>query len=337
MPGALNAITDVAGVRVGHVTLRQADNIRTGATAILPHGDNVYQSRVPAGLQVMNGFGKLAGSTQIEELGELETPIVLTNTLAVAAGMQALIDWTLSQPGNEAVRSVNAVVGETNDSVLNAIRKRALTADHIITALTEANSGPVVEGSVGAGTGTIALGWKGGMGTSSRRVQDWTVGVLVQTNFGGSLVMDGIPVGAALNSRGVSLRIQEKTAEHGSIMIVVATDAPLSSRNLKRLANRAFAGMARTGASFSNGSGDYAIAFSTAKSVRRNHRSAQTLSNDAMTALFVAVAEATEESILNAALSATDVESRDEVTEAHRIVRALPLDKVKDIIAEHRG
>ncbi|MEM7100124.1 MAG: P1 family peptidase [Pseudomonadota bacterium] len=335
-PGEHNAITDVPGVLVGHKTVIEGDGVRTGATAIFPHNTNIYQAKVPAGLSVMNGYGKFAGATQIEELGELETPILLTNTLSVAAGMQALIDWTLNQPGNESVRSVNAVVGETNDGRLNAIRAQTLTPLHMKAALENAMGGPVPEGNVGAGTGTIAMGWKGGIGTSSRLVDQWTVGVLVQTNFGGSFVMDGIPVGDLIGQQGVATDTRVQTTEHGSIVIVLATDAPLSSRNLKRLAGRAFAGLARSGANLSNGSGDYAIAFSTAESVRRDKRSAQTLANDEMTPLFVAAAAATEEAIVNAALAAEDMQSHDEITGELRTVRALPSAEVKRIIAEYR-
>ncbi|MEM1433735.1 MAG: P1 family peptidase [Pseudomonadota bacterium] len=334
--GPLNAITDVPGVAVGQVTLIEGETIRTGATVVLPHTGNLYQSKVPAGLAVMNGYGKLAGSTQLRELGEIETPIALTNTLAVAAGMRALIDWTLKQPGNEAVRSVNAVVGETNDGYLNAIRSPMLTDTHVAEALAAAATGPIAEGSVGAGTGTVTLGWKGGIGTSSRVVQPWTIGVLVQTNFGGTLVMDGIPVGRELAELGLAAHSPGQTAEYGSIMIVIATDAPLSSRNLERLARRSFAGLARTGASFSNGSGDYAIAFSNATTVRGDQRSAVTLANSAMSPLFLAVADATEEAILNALLSATDIQSRDEVTRVERTVEALPIDAVRGILERYR-
>ncbi|HST90820.1 MAG TPA: P1 family peptidase [Brevundimonas sp.] len=317
-PGPLNAITDVAGVRVGQVTLIEGEAIRTGVTAVLPHGGNLFQDKVPAGLSVANGFGKLAGVSQIRELGEIETPIVLTNTLSVAAGMAGVIDWTLDQPGNEAVRSVNAVVGETNDGGLNDIRARRVTAGDVRQAIGSASEGAVQEGSVGAGTGTIAFGWKGGIGTSSRRLPrslgGWTVGVLVQSNFGGALVIDGHPVGERLEQYYLRDAVEGPAAD-GSIMIVVATDAPLSDRNLERLADRAFAGLARTGAAFSNGSGDYAIAFSTAEGVRRTpqRRSGlamiEDLPNDRLSPLFVAVAEATEEAILNSLLMATTVRS----------------------------
>jgi D-aminopeptidase len=269
--GKWNAITDVQGVKVGHVTLIEGNEVRTGVTAILPHQGNLYPDKVPAGIVVGNGLGKLTGSTQVEELGEIETPIILTNTLAVPRAAEALIDWTLAQKGNEEVRSVNPVVGETNDGVLNNIRKMAVTKAHVIDAIDKASSGPVAEGSVGAGTGTVCFGWKGGIGTSSRLLPEklggYRVGVLVQTNFGGVLLMDGIPVGKRLGQYYMKEHLDD-TAD-GAIMIVLATDAPLSDRNLKRLAKRGLAGLARTGASMSNGSGDYVVAFSTADEVRR--------------------------------------------------------------------
>ena len=312
-PGPLNAITDVAGVRVGQVTLRRGDSIRTGVTAILPHGGDLFRDKVPAGLSVANGFGKLAGATQIRELGEIETPVVLTNTLAVARGIEGVLDWTLKQPGHEDIRSVNAVVGETNDGGLNDIRARVITAADVVRAIETATPGPVEQGVVGAGTGTIAFGFKGGIGTSSRKLPDslggFTVGVLVQSNFGGVLSMDGTPVGVPLGRYYLRQEVETERAD-GSITIVVATDAPLSDRNLERLANRAFAGLARTGAAFSNGSGDYAIAFSSHEGVRRTpeRRGAEAAvadwPNDRMSPLFVAVAEATEEAILNSLLKA---------------------------------
>jgi D-aminopeptidase len=309
--GKWNAITDVRGVKVGHVTVIEGDEVRTGVTAILPHGGNLFQEKVPAGFVVGNGFGKLAGSTQVEELGEIETPIVLTNTFAVPRAAEAVIDWTLAQKGNEDVRSVNPVVGETNDGYhLNDIRKMAVTKEHVLQALEVAATGPVVEGCVGAGTGTVCFGWKGGIGTSSRQMPEklggYTVGALVQTNFGGVLQMDGIPVGKRLGQ--YYLREQLEDAEgtgDGSIMIVLATDAPLSDRNLKRLAKRALAGLARTGASMSNGSGDYVIAFSTAEAVRRTQERRSKVwaypevPNDLMSPLFQAAIEVTEESIYN--------------------------------------
>ncbi|MGZ9226442.1 MAG: DmpA family aminopeptidase [Anaerolineales bacterium] len=308
--GKLNAITDVSGVKVGHVTLLEGDEVRTGVTAILPHQGNLYQDKVPAGIVVGNGFGKLTGLTQVEELGEIETPIILTNTLAVPRSAETLIDWTLAQKGNEDVRSVNPVVGETNDGVLNNIRKMAVTKAHVIDAIDKASSGPVPEGCVGAGTGTVCFGWKGGIGTSSRLLPEklggYTVGVLVQTNFGGVLLMDGIPVGKRLGQ--YYLKEQPEDAEgaaDGSIVIVLATDAPLSDRNLKRLAKRALAGLARTGASMSNGSGDYVIAFSTAEDVRRTQERRSKVwaypevPNALISPLFQAAIEATEESIYN--------------------------------------
>ncbi|HUO02678.1 MAG TPA: P1 family peptidase, partial [Rhizomicrobium sp.] len=259
-PGPLNAITDVAGVMVGQVTLVEGRSIRTGATAILPHGGNLFQDKVPAGIYVENGFGKSAGLSQIAELGEIETPIVLTNTLAVARGMDAILDWTLAQPGNEKVRSVNAVVGETNDGELNDIRGRAITPRDILKAIAGAKPGPVEEGAVGAGAGTVAFGWKGGIGTSSRRLPaslgGYTVGVLVQSNFGGILTVDGQRIGERLGQYYLKGAMDGASA-NGSIMVVVATDAPLSDRSLTRLAKRAMAGVARTGSSFTNGSGDY--------------------------------------------------------------------------------
>lgn len=339
-PGPLNAITDVAGVLVGQVTLIEAPAIRTGVTAILPHGGNLYSHKVPGAVVTGNGYGKLMGSTQIEELGEIETPILLTNTLAVPRAADAILDWTLAQPGNEDVRSVNMVVGETNDGGLNDIRARAVTSAHGVQAIEAARPGPVEEGAVGAGAGTIAFGWKGGIGTSSRALPDslggYTIGVLVQSNFGGVLVMDGIAVGEQLGQFYLDDHVADDRAD-GSIMIVVATDAPLSDRNLTRLARRALAGLARTGASMTNGSGDYVIAFSTADSVRRtpDRRSGETqiseLSNTAMSPLFQAVIEATEEAILNSLLMAQTATYRlpDGGT---RTVDALPVDAVRAMV-----
>jgi D-aminopeptidase len=293
--GDLNAITDVAGIRVGHVTLVEGDRIRTGATAILPHGGNLVQEKVPAGLAVLNGYGKLAGATQVMELGEIETPILLTNTLAVGRAIEAVNRWTLQQPGNERVASINAVVGETNDGRLNDIRAGRPSVEEIIAAIDAAAIGAVAEGAVGAGTGTVAFGLKGGIGTSSRRVADYHVGILVQSNYGGALRVDGRAWSEIESSRDVD----------GSIMIVAATDAPLSDRNLRRLAERCFGGLARTGAALSNGSGDYALAFSTADAVRRTAErrrkpaAVTELPNDLVSPLFEAVIEATEEAILN--------------------------------------
>jgi D-aminopeptidase len=333
-PGPLNAITDVAGVLVGQTTLIAGDSVRTGATAVLPHAGNLYQSKVPAAVFVFNGFGKSAGLSQVAELGEIETPIVLTNTLSVARGMEAILDWTLAQPGNEKVMTVNAVVGETNDGYLNDIRGRALTSAQILDAIRSARSGPVEEGAVGAGTGTVAFGWKGGIGTSSRRlpavVGSWTVGVLVQTNFGGALIIDGRRIGEELGRFYLKDELAGKSAD-GSIMVVTATDAPLSDRNLARLARRAAAGIARTGSSFSNGSGDYIIAFSTAPdglrtaSKRAGVGEFVEMSNDVVSPLFQAVAEATEEAIYNSLLMATTTRSRNVVTGKEVVVERLPL------------
>lgn len=307
--GEHNAITDVAGVRVGHCTLRQGDAVRTGVTVVLPHGEDPFQHKVPAAIHVQNGFGKLAGYTQVRELGELESPIALCNTLSVGTVLDALVGWCLEQPGNEDVRSVNAVVGETNDGLLNDIRGRHVTAAHVRTALAAAAAGPVAQGCVGAGTGTVCFGWKGGIGSSSRRLGGFTVGVLVQTNFGGRLTMAGVPVGQRLRPDAASGGGRDRAPdERGSCMIVVATDAPLGARDLERLAARSFAGMARTGASFSNGSGDYAIAFSTAPALRRrpgqDSAGAAVLADAALSPLFVAVADATEEAILDSLLLA---------------------------------
>lgn len=316
-PGPLNTITDVAGVAVGHLTLIRGDNIRTGATAILPHPGNVFQEKVPAAIVVGNGFGKLVGATQVQELGLLETPILLTNTLNVWEAAAALVEYTLRQPGNEAVRSVNPVVGETNDGYLNDIRGRHLHPEHFRQALANARAGPVEEGSVGAGTGTRAFGFKGGIGTASRRLPtelgNYTVGVLVQSNFGGALTIDGVPVGKELGR--YAFRRYAEPGD-GSCMIVVATDAPLEAWQLQRLARRALAGMARTGSSFSHGSGDYVIAFSTALAVRRPHdagpypQSGRALRGANLSPLFQAVAEATEEAIYNSLLRATSMRGR---------------------------
>ena len=322
--GPLNAITDVAGVTVGQVTIDRGETIRTGVTAILPHGGNLFADKVPAGIHVANGFGKLMGLSQVRELGEIETPILLTNTLNVPEAAAAIIEHTLGQPGNAGVRSVNAVVGETNDGGLNDIRARAVTTADARRAIAAATSGPVQEGAVGAGRGTIAFGYKGGIGTSSRVTPEgFTVGVLVQSNYGGRLLLKGTPIPPP--------RAAAPPSADGSIMIVVATDAPLSDRNLERLATRAMAGLARTGSAFSNGSGDYAIAFSTAEAVRRTaaRRAATTsypeLGNDQISPLFVAVADATEEAILNSLLMAETVTSRDPATGKTRTIQALDL------------
>jgi D-aminopeptidase len=334
-PGPNNAITDVPGVRVGQVTRIVGDSIRTGVTAIVPHGGNTFFSRVPAAIVVGNGFGKLLGVTQVQELGELETPILLTCTLCVWRAADAMVDYLLHQPGMERVRSINPVVGETNDGSLNDIRDRPIRAEDVIKALTSADTGKVEEGSVGAGTGTIAFGWKGGIGTSSRRTgrpdNGYTVGVLVQSNFGGAFTVMGVPMWKEL--RRPPPPAGRRNAADGSIMIVVATDAPVSDRNLRRMASRALMGLGRTGAYGSNGSGDYVIAFSTAESVRRTDegpvRQVSDLDNDAMSSLFEAVAEATEEAIYNSLFMATTVESRSGRAEA------VPLDQVRAALRRH--
>ena len=331
--GPSNDITDVDGVLVGHVTLIEGDDIRTGATAILPHGGNLYQDKVEAGVVVGNGFGKLAGATQINELGEIETPIVLTNTLAVPRAMDAVIDWTLAQPGNERVRSVNAVVGETNDSRLNNIRRRVLTPEIIKQAIATASDGPVLEGAVGAGTGTVAFGWKGGIGSSSRvlptHLGGYTVGVLVQSNFGGILQMDGVPVGEQFGQYYLKNALDSDTAD-GSIMIVVATNAPIGARNLKRLSRRALAGLARTGASMTNGSGDYVIGFSTTSG--RGNPVRDDLANGNMSPLFQAVIEATEEAIYNSLLMATTTDGFSVSDQSPSRVEALPIEGLKTLL-----
>jgi D-aminopeptidase len=312
-PGPHNDICDVAGVLVGHCTLNEGEDTRTGVTAILPHAGNIFQDKVPAGLAVGNGFGKLTGSTQVIELGEIETPILLTNTLAVPRAAEALIEWTLALPGNEQVTSVNPVVGETNDGWLNNIRRRQVTVTHCLQALQAAQPGPVAQGCVGAGTGTVCFGWKGGIGTSSRRLPDglggWSLGVLVQTNFGGVLQVPGRSLGMELGQ--YYLKEQLAPPPPGeSILIVLATDAPLSDRNLNRLARRSLGGLARTGASLHNGSGDYAIAFSTHPETRRlpaRRRQVHAypeLPNDLLSPLFQAAIEATEEAIYNSLLFA---------------------------------
>lgn len=335
--GKLNAITDVPGVRVGHLTVIQGDGIRTGATAILPHSGNIFQDKVPAAVVVGNGFGKLMGSTQIEELGEIETPIILTNTLAVPRAADAILDWTLSQPSNETVQSVNAVVGETNDGYLNNIRARVLKPEMICQAIDSASEGEVEEGCVGAGTGTTAFDWKAGIGTSSRLLPKslggYTVGVLVQSNFGGVLQMMGVPIGKLLGKYYLKDALDQGDAD-GSIVIIVATDALLSDRNLKRLASRALTGLARTGSSMSNGSGDYVLAFSTAAEVRRTSERRRAkiatyaeIPNDQVSPLFQAVIEATEEAIYNSLCMATTMQGY----QGH-VVDALPLDRLPDLL-----
>ncbi|WP_313169392.1 P1 family peptidase [Stenotrophomonas sp.] len=344
-PGSNNAITDVAGVRVGQVSLREGDTVRTGVTAILPHPGNAYRSRVPAALHVGNGFGKFVGSTQVNELGELETPILLTCTLCVWKAADAMAEWMLAQPDMQQVRSLNVVVGETNDGGLNDIRARPVTADAVRRALEGAKSGPVQEGSVGAGTGTVAFGWKGGIGTSSRKLPEslggWTVGVLVQANFGGVLQVEGAPVGRELDRYAFqnavaaqgNVRGLADDRGDGSVIIVVATDAPLSDRNLRRLASRGMMGLGRTGSSASNGSGDYVLAFSTAASVRRGFDAAQLqtteLANEQMSAVFQASVDAVEESVYNALFMATTVSGNGQTVEA------IPLDKVREVLQRH--
>ena len=331
--GNLNAITDVEGVKVGHKTVWQGETIRTGVTVILPHGNNLFQEKVPAAVFIGNGFGKLAGSTQVEELGNIETPIALTNTLSVPVALSALIRYTFRQPGNIFVSSVNAVVGETNDGWLNDIRGMHVTEADVTEAIEAAKSGPVEEGSVGAGTGTMCFGFKGGIGTSSRKVPDkpggYTVGVLVQTNYGGELTINGAPVGRELKKIQL-IESANRPKEDGSCMIVVATDAPLSPHNLQRLAKRAILGLGRTGSSMSNGSGDYVIAFSTAYCIPYKSEVLDPpialVSNDNMSALFMAVAEATEEAVYNSLLKATSVTGR-----AGHAGLAIPTDKVIEI------
>ena len=352
--GEHNAITDVEGVRVGHATVREGDTIRTGVTAILPHAGNAYLSRVPAAIHVGNGFGKLAGSTQVAELGEMETPILLTCTLCVWKAADAMAEWMLRQPGMEKVQSINPVVGETNDGGLNDIRARPITAAHVRQALEGAQGGAVAEGSVGAGTGTVAFGWKGGIGTSSRKLPaslgGWTVGVLVQSNYGGVLQMGGVPVGRELGQyafknaltandvpmRGELARWTRDPADDrgdGSVIVVIATDAPLSDRNLRRLASRAMMGLGRTGSSASNGSGDYAIAFSTANDVRRTFGAERLqtteLANDQTSALFQGSVDAVEEAVYNSLLMATSESGNGQT------VQALALDKLRPLLRKY--
>ncbi|MGN7724875.1 DmpA family aminopeptidase [Luteimonas sp. 22616] len=337
-PGQWNAITDVPGVKVGQKTLISGDSVRTGVTVVLPHAGNLFQDKVPAAVYVGNGFGKLIGTTQVEELGNIETPIVLTNTLGVPVAADALIDYTFSFPENDEVRSVNPVVGETNDGYLNDIRGRHVTRPDVLDAIRSATGGRVEQGNVGAGTGTMAFGFKGGIGTASRKLPGTlgghTVGVLAQTNFGGVLSVDGVPIGKALHKHYLSDELND--SPDGSCMIVVATDAPLDARNLKRLAKRAMLGLARTGGIASNGSGDYVIAFSANQSVRIPYesdsplRQSTVLRNDAMSPLFMAAIEATEEAILNSLFQASTMTGRD----GHEAA-ALPLDEVLGIMEQH--
>ena len=330
-PGPLNAITDVAGVKVGHRTVVRGDSVRTGATAIVPHDGNLFQAKLRAATFVFNAFGKLIGSTQVEELGVIETPIMLTNTLAVWEAADALKHYTLRLPGNEDVRSINPVVGETNDGRLNDIRGEHLKREDFLAAIQEAKSGPVEEGSVGAGTGTRAFGFKGGIGSSSRLLSErqggYTVGVLVQSNFGGLLIVDGVPVGeelAAERGRARAESEEDLDLADGSIMMVVATDAPADARQLKRIARRASFGLARTGSSGGHGSGDFVIAFSTERDPAKH------MADGRLGPLFQATIEATEEAILNSMLRATTVEG-------HRGNRAeaLPIGLLREILAKH--
>jgi D-aminopeptidase len=342
--GQLNAITDVAGIEVGHATIINGDKVRTGVTAVLPHSGNLYHDKVPGAIFVGNGFGKLTGSTQVDEMGEIETPILLTNTASVPRVADAVTTYILTLPGNEDVLSVNPVVGETNDGYLNDIRGRHITPEDVLAAIKQAKTGAVEEGNVGAGTGTVAFGWKGGIGTSSRKLPQnlggYTVGVLVQTNFGGVLTIAGAPVGQELGQYYLHKELQQGSAKDkadGSCMIIIATDAPVDARNLRRLAARACLGMARTGSAASNGSGDYAIAFSTAPQLRIHTsekpptRHLELLTNDAMSPLFLAVIEATEEAIYNSMFRATTMSGNGHTIEA------LPIDKTMEILRRHRA
>ena len=338
-PGQLNAITDVAGVRVGHTTLIEGDDVRTGVTAVVPHSGNLFQEKVAGAVFAGNAFGKLAGATQVMELGTIETPIVLTNTLSVGVAVDAVVRYTLAQAGNEDVRSVNAVVGETNDGGLNDIRGLHVSRQHVLDAIARATAGPVPEGSVGAGTGTINFGWKGGIGTSSRIVPGgYIVGVLAQTNYGGNLTIAGVPIfrllppplRAAVDRRSTGA---DASSGDGSCMLVVATDAPLEARDLGRLAARAVFGLGRTGSSFSNGSGDYAIAFSTSPEMRSRFgetqlRTRQMLPTDAVSPLFQAALEATEEAVYNALFQATTVRSK------FGTAQAIPIDRVRALLGK---
>ena len=340
-PGALNAITDVAGVKVGHRTVNEGDSVRTGVTAILPHEGDLFHEKVPAAVHVGNGFGKAAGFLQVQELGTIETPIVLTNTLDVGTAVDATVAWTLQQPGHEDVGSVNAVVGETNDGYLNDIRGQHVTREDVLAAIDGASGGPVAEGSVGAGTGTSALGWKGGIGTSSRVLPDevggYTVGALVQANYGGIFRIDGVPVGERLGRYDFRSFVEGKSSEkagpddEGSCMIVLATNAPVSPRNLERMAKRAMLGLARTGSYSSNGSGDFVVAFSTqnTRTGERAPRPDSMLPNREMSPLFLATVEATEEAVYNALTTATTVSGRDGHTQ-----EALPLDRLRTLLRE---
>jgi D-aminopeptidase len=348
--GTLNSITDVPGVAVGHTTVIKGENIRTGVTAILPHSGNLFQEKVPGAVFVGNGFGKLAGSTQVNELGEIETPVLLTSTLAVPRTADFLLDYMLGQPGNENVQSINPLVAETNDGFLNDIRGRHISRDDVFAAIKQAKTGVVDEGSIGAGTGTVAFGWKGGIGTSSRKLPSaiggYTVGVLVQSNFGGILSIDGAPVGQELGRYYLKETVgsgntfdasKDPHSTDGSIIIVIATDAPLDHRQLRRLAERSMAGLARTGSAMTNGSGDYAIAFSTAVENRikpladsTRVRTASVMANDAISPLFLAVIEATEEAIYNSLFRATTVTGKEK-----RRAEALPLESTLKILRKY--
>lgn len=350
--GTLNSITDVSGVKIGHTTIIKGENIRTGVTAILPHSGNMFREKVPGAVFVGNGFGKLAGSTQVEELGEIETPILLTSTLAVPKVGNFLMDYMLALPGNENVRSINPVVAETNDGYLNDIRGRHITRTDVFSAIRNAKTGEIEEGSVGAGTGTIAFGWKGGIGTSSRKLPEslggYTVGVLVQSNYGGVLQIAGVPIGVELNKYYLRRYLEPQETgivdpkrrdlndnADGSIIIVIATDAPLDARNLKRLGARAMMGLARTGASGSNGSGDYAIAFSTADEVRIKStgggpKDKKLLQNNSMSPIFLATIEATEEAIYNSLFRATTIKGQND-----RTIEAIPIEKTKEILRKY--
>ena len=339
-PGRLNAITDVPGVKVGHVTIIKGDTVNTGVTAVLPHDSNIFQNKVPAAIYIANGFGKLAGYSQVDELGNIETPIILTNTLSVPTAADALIDHTYSFPENRNIMSVNPVVGETNDGRLNDIKNRHVTKEHVLEAIRIADTGPVAEGNVGAGTGTVCFGFKGGIGTASRILPEqrggYTIGVLVQTNYGGILQINGVPVGIELDRYSFKTAVNEYK-EDGSCMIVIMTDAPLSARNLKRLASRSLIGLARTGGSGSNSSGDYAIAVSTAEELRIPYFSKsmyeenRVLRNDEMDLLFQAVAEATEEAVINSLFAAKTVTAR-----ARPPIEALPVQQTLEIMKKYK-
>ncbi len=336
--GTLNAITDVKGVKVGHTTIQQGDTINTGVTAIIPAEGNLFQSKVPAAIYIGNGFGKLMGISQVKELGNIETPIILTNTLSIATAADAIIDYSVSQKENQNLRSVNAIVGETNDSYLNDIVGRHVKKQHVLKAIENAKNGAVTEGNVGAGTGTVCFGFKGGIGTASRVLPKasggYTVGVLVQTNFGGVLQIDGVPVGVALNQYFLNNQLNDPA--DGSCMIVVITDAPVTSRNLERIAKRAMMGLAKTGGIASNGSGDYVIAISNAEGLRVAHDSkeklqtVQELRNDEISPLFLATIEATEEAILNSLFAAKTLKGK------NGTIQALPIDKTIGLLREYK-